>query len=70
MARRPGSVPATRHPSQLLALAAGNSELNFLSLNGADNGLHLISAAAGLAIARWPADRTIPGRGGVGDPST
>ena len=29
--------------------AAGNSDINFLSLNGADNGLHLVSAAAG-----WP----------------
>ncbi|HJU00861.1 MAG TPA: DUF4383 domain-containing protein [Actinomycetes bacterium] len=38
--------------------AAGNSDINFLSLNGADNGLHLVSAAAGVAIALWPADRT------------
>jgi hypothetical protein len=38
--------------------AAGNSDINFLSINGADNGLHLVSAAAGLAIALWPADRT------------
>jgi hypothetical protein len=38
--------------------AAGNRDLNFLSLNGADNGLHLLSAVAGLAIALWPADRT------------
>jgi uncharacterized membrane protein YuzA (DUF378 family) len=37
--------------------AAGNSDINFLSLNGADNGLHLVSAAAGLAIALWPAHR-------------
>jgi len=35
--------------------AAGNTEGNFLSLNGADNGLHLVSALAGLAIALWPA---------------
>jgi Domain of unknown function (DUF4383) len=40
--------------------AAGNSDINFLSLNGADNGLHLVSAAAGLAIALWPAQRTVP----------
>ena len=40
--------------------AAGNSDINFLSLNGADNGLHLLSAAAGLAIALWPARRTVP----------
>ena len=37
--------------------AAGNRDINFLSLNGADNILHLLSAAAGLAIALWPADR-------------
>jgi uncharacterized membrane protein YuzA (DUF378 family) len=49
--------------------AAGNSDINFLSLNGADNGLHLVSAAAGVAIALWPADRTAPRRGGVGDRS-
>jgi Domain of unknown function (DUF4383) len=40
--------------------AAGNSNINFLSLNGADNGLHLVSAVAGLAIALWPAQRTAP----------
>ena len=38
--------------------AAGNSDINFLSLNGADNGLHLVSALAGVAIALWPAQRT------------
>src|SRR5512132_1359061 len=38
--------------------AAGNSDINFLSLNGADNGLHLVSTVAGLAIALWPAQRT------------
>src|SRR4051794_17559123 len=27
---------------------------NFLSLNGADDGLHLVSALAGLAAAVWP----------------
>jgi hypothetical protein len=42
--------------------AAGNSDINFLSLNGADNGLHLVSAIAGLAIALWPANRAVPGR--------
>ena len=40
--------------------AAGNSDINFLSLNGADNVLHLLSALAGLAIALWPATRTAP----------
>jgi Domain of unknown function (DUF4383) len=38
--------------------AAGNSDINFLSINGADNGLHLATALAGLAIALWPARRT------------
>jgi hypothetical protein len=38
-------------------VAAGNSDINFLSINGADNGLHLASALAGLAIAFWPARR-------------
>ncbi|HEV8649233.1 MAG TPA: DUF4383 domain-containing protein [Actinomycetes bacterium] len=47
--------------------AAGNSDINFLSINGADNGLHLVSAVAGLAIALLPARRTAPGRGGVAD---
>jgi uncharacterized membrane protein YuzA (DUF378 family) len=30
------------------------SEANFLSLNGADDGLHLASALVGLVIALWP----------------
>jgi hypothetical protein len=47
--------------------AAGNSDINFLSLNGADNGLHLVSAVAGVAIALWPADRTVPRQGGAAD---
>jgi hypothetical protein len=38
-------------------IAAGNSDVNFLSINGADNGLHLASALAGFAIALWPARR-------------
>ena len=38
--------------------AAGNRDINFLSLNSADNILHLVSALAGVAIALWPADRT------------
>jgi hypothetical protein len=49
--------------------AAGNSDINFLSLNGADNGLHLVSAIAGVAIALWPADRTVAREGGVRDRS-
>jgi uncharacterized membrane protein YuzA (DUF378 family) len=51
-------------------VAAGNSDINFLSINGPDNGLHLISAVAGVAIALWPADRTAPRQGGVADRST
>ena len=39
--------------------AAGNSDINFLSINGADNVLHLVSALAGLGIALWPATRTV-----------
>ncbi len=35
-------------------VAANNEDLNFLNINGADNGLHLVSALAGLAIALWP----------------
>jgi len=34
--------------------AAGNPDINFLSLNGADNVLHLLSALAGVAAALWP----------------
>jgi ABC-type transport system involved in multi-copper enzyme maturation permease subunit len=49
--------------------AAGNSDINFLSLNGADNGLHLVSAIAGVAIALWPAGRTVAREGGVRDRS-
>ena len=45
--------------------AAGNSDSNFLSINGADNGLHLVSAIAGVAIALWPARRTA--RSGLAD---
>jgi hypothetical protein len=43
--------------------ATGNSDINFLSINflsinGPDNGLHLVSAVAGVAIALWPAQST------------
>jgi ABC-type transport system involved in multi-copper enzyme maturation permease subunit len=48
--------------------AAGNSDINFLSLNGADNILHLVSALAGVAIALWPAERTA--RGNIADRPT
>ena len=44
-------------------VVANNPEANVLNINGADNGLHLVSALAGLAIALWPArDRTTSGR--------
>jgi hypothetical protein len=49
-------------------LAAGNRDINFLSINGADNGLHLVSALAGLAVALWPAERAA--RGGLADRRT
>jgi len=40
-------------------VVADNPDTNILNINGADNGLHLVSALAGLAIALWPArDRT------------
>jgi len=39
-------------------LAVDNRDINLLSINDADNGLHLVSAIAGLAIALWPARRT------------
>jgi ABC-type transport system involved in multi-copper enzyme maturation permease subunit len=42
--------------------AAGNRDINFLSINGADNGLHLVSALAGLAIALWPVRRDVATR--------
>lgn len=44
--------------------AVGNEDLNFLSINGADNILHVLSAAAGLLIALWPARQTTPGTAG------
>jgi hypothetical protein len=50
--------------------AAGNSDINFLSLNGPDNGLHLVSTLAGLAIALWPANRTVSARADSGNRSS
>ena len=50
--------------------AAGNSDINFLSLNGPDNGLHLVSALAGLAITLWPANRTVATRSDAADRSS
>lgn len=38
--------------------AVDEPDANFLSLNDADNWLHLVTAAAGLATALWPARRT------------
>jgi hypothetical protein len=51
--------------------AADNSDIidNYLSLNDADNWLHLVSAVAGVTIALWPVDRTVPGRSRVADRS-
>lgn len=37
--------------------AVGNPDLNFLSLNWADNWLHLVSTIAGLVIALFPVHR-------------
>jgi hypothetical protein len=37
--------------------AVDDEDINFLSLNAADNGLHLASTAAGLATALWPVRR-------------
>lgn len=34
--------------------AVDNPDINFLNINGADNGLHAVSTLAGLAIALWP----------------
>jgi len=35
-------------------VAVNNPEINFLNINAADNGLHILSVGAGLAIALWP----------------
>jgi hypothetical protein len=35
-------------------VVAGDAEGNLLNINGADNGLHIVSTLAGLAIALWP----------------
>lgn len=34
--------------------AVSNPDINFLNINAADNGLHIVSVVAGLAIALWP----------------
>lgn len=39
-------------------IVANNPDANILNINGADNGLHLVSALAGLLIALWPARRS------------
>jgi uncharacterized membrane protein YuzA (DUF378 family) len=40
-------------------IVADDPDANILNINGADNGLHVVSALAGLAIALWPRrDRT------------
>ncbi|SDF56007.1 protein of unknown function [Cellulosimicrobium cellulans] len=38
-------------------IVVNDPEANVLNINGADNVLHAVSAAAGLAIALWPARR-------------
>src|SRR6478609_8010198 len=38
-------------------VVVNDPEANVLNINGADNVLHAVSAAAGLAIALWPARR-------------
>ena len=44
-------------------LVTNDPDANVLNINGADNGLHLVSALAGLVIALWPArDRTAAAR--------
>jgi uncharacterized membrane protein YuzA (DUF378 family) len=35
-------------------IAVNNPDINILNINAADNGLHALSVAAGLAIALWP----------------
>ncbi|WP_250444064.1 DUF4383 domain-containing protein [Actinotalea sp. C106] len=35
-------------------IVADDPDLNILNINGADNGLHIVSTLAGLAIALWP----------------
>ena len=35
-------------------VVANNPDANILNINGADNGLHIASTLAGLAIALWP----------------
>jgi hypothetical protein len=40
-----------------LFVASSGDPANFLAINHADNWLHAVSAAAGLVIALWPADR-------------
>jgi hypothetical protein len=35
-------------------VVADNPDANILNINGADNGLHIASTLAGLAVALWP----------------
>jgi len=49
-------------------IVVDDPEANVLNINGADNVLHAVSAAAGLLIALWPARRaarTTPARAGA-----
>lgn len=45
--------------------AVGNSDINFLSINNADNFLHIASALVGLVIALLPATSTSTSRTGA-----
>ncbi|MCK9793673.1 DUF4383 domain-containing protein [Isoptericola sp. 4D.3] len=42
-------------------LVVDDPQANVLNINGADNVLHAVSAAAGLLIALWPARRNVSG---------
>jgi ABC-type transport system involved in multi-copper enzyme maturation permease subunit len=46
-------------------IVQNNPDLNILNINGADNGLHLVSAIAGLAVALWPRRREASDTGAV-----
>jgi hypothetical protein len=50
-------------------IVANNPDANVLNINGADNGLHLVSALAGLLVALWPA-RDRSGAATTGTPRT
>lgn len=64
-ARRYGWILAVGYGATFVygLIVADDPDANVLNINGADNGLHLVSALAGLVIALWPArDRTAAAR--------